>query len=375
MRIALVIDSIMRGGAERQALYSARALARRGREVELVYYTRSQYDYDGSLAGDAKLTCLPKQGRPLRFLLDLRSHLARGRFDVVHSFKSTPCLYGGLAAWLARVPVIVGSYRGGRYVETRTTRLGHRLLDRVQTAWVVNSPAVMDELVREVGADRRRCHLVRNAIDPAAFRSSLDPAQARARLGLDPGCETVTMFAVLRPEKNHALFLEVAARVARERPRARFLLAGEGPQRGVIEAAIARLGLAERVRLLGMRADVPDVLAATDVSVLTSHYEGFSNTQMESLAAGVPVVTTHWAGVEELVRDGLEGYVVPGSDAEALAERVSLLLADPEQRVRMGAIGRERVESRFGLDATASALLALYEGLLGERAAAARRSP
>jgi glycosyltransferase involved in cell wall biosynthesis len=375
MRIALVIDSIMRGGAERQALYCARGLARRGSDVELVYYTRSPLDYDGSLAGGARLTCLPKQGRPLRLLARLRAHLARGRFDVVHSFKSTACLYGGVAAWLARVPVIVGSYRGGRYVESGATRLGHRLLARVQTAWVENSPGVVDELVRAVGVDRRRCHIVRNAIDPGAFRSDLDPAQARVRLGLDRDGETVTMLANLRPEKNHALFLEAAARVASARPRVRFLLAGEGPERRSIEAAVARLGLGERVHLLGMRDDVPDVLAATDVTVLTSDYEGFSNTQMESLAAGVPVVTTHWNGGEELVRDGHEGFVVAPGDAQALAARITSVLADPALRRRLGASGRERVESRFGLDATASALLALYEGLLGERTAGARRSP
>jgi glycosyltransferase involved in cell wall biosynthesis len=372
VRIALVIDSIQRGGAERQALYCARGLAQLGNDVELVYYTRSPLDYDRALAGGAELTCLPKQGRPLRFVLRLRTHLARGRFDVVHSFKSTPCLYGGVAAWLARVPVIVGSYRGGRYVESGATRLGHRLLARVQTAWVENSPGVVDELVRAVGVDRRRCHVVRNAIDPAAFRSDLDPAQARARLGLEHDCETVTMLANLRPEKNHALFLEAAVHVASARPRVRFLLAGEGPERPSIEAAVARLGLVERVHLLGMRDDVPDVLAATDVTVLTSDYEGFSNTQMESLAAGVPVVTTHWNGVEELVRDGREGFVVAPGDAPALAARITSLLADPALRRRLGASGRERVESRFGLDATVSTLLALYERLWGECAAAIR---
>jgi len=371
MRIALVIDSIMRGGAERQALYAARGLARQGCDVELVYYTRSpQFDYEASLAGSAKLTCLPKEDRPLRFLARLRAHLAGRGFEVVHSFKGTPCLYGGLAARLAGVPVIVGSYRGGRYVEGRAMRLAHRWLSRVQSAWVVNSEAVVEELVRHVHARRGRCHVVRNAIDVEAFRPTLDPSRARAKLGLDPGCETVTILAVLRPEKNHGLFLEAAVRVARARPRACFLVVGEGPERGAIEVALARLGLGERVRLLGMRADVPDVLAATDVSVLTSVYEGLSNTLMESLAASVPVVSTHHAGVESLVRDGAEGFVVPQGDARALADRVIELLADPPQRARMGRSGRERVAAHYGLDAMAAALLALYERLrAGGRAA------
>jgi glycosyltransferase involved in cell wall biosynthesis len=364
MRIALVIDSIMRGGAERQALYAARGLARRGCDVELVYYTRSaQFDYDASLAGSARLTCLLKDDRPLRFLRRLRAHLAGRGFQVVHSFKSTPCLYGGLASWLARVPVIVGSYRTSRYVETGVVRVAHRLLDRVQTAWVVNSEATVEDLVRHVHTERFRCHVVHNAIDPDAFRSSLSPAEARAKLGLDPGSETVTVLAVLRPQKNHALFLEAAARVARMRPRARFLIVGEGPERPAIEAGIARLGLAERVRMLGMRGDVADVLAATDVSVLTSHYEGVSNALLESLAASVPVVSTHHAGVEALVRDGREGHVVPQGDAEGLADRIARLLADPQQRARMGRSGRERVEAHYGLDAMAAALLALYERL------------
>jgi glycosyltransferase involved in cell wall biosynthesis len=286
----------------------------------------------------------------------------------------SPSLYGGLAAWLARVPVIVGSYRGGRYAEPEAIRLAHRVLDRVQGAWVVNSAVIVGELVAKVHVDRRRCHVVPNAIDPEAFRSRLAPAEARARLGLDPGCETVAIVAVLRPEKRHALFLEAAALVARARPAAHFLIVGEGPERGAIEAGVARLGVAERVHMLGMRRDVADILAATDVSVLTSAYEGLSNAVMESLAASVPVVSTEYPGVDELVRDGREGHVVPQGDAPALADRIARLLADPQQRERMGRSGRERVETRYGLDAMVSNLLGLYERLLAESTVARRRA-
>ena len=370
MKVAIVIDSLIRGGAERQALYTARGLSRRGCDVELLhYYPRAERDYDPSLAGDAKVTCLPKQGRSVRFVLRLRDHLRRGRFDVVHAYKSTPCLYAGLAAWLAGVPVILGGLRVD-YEDRGLLRLGHRLLQRVQAGWVVNSRAVAGSVVRAIGADPARCFVVHNGIDPTLFRSPLDRAQARAKLGLDPHAPTVSMFAMFRPQKRHALFLDAAQRVARAHPEARFLLFGDGPERAAIEARIAALGLADRVLLLGVRGDVADCLAATDVSVLTSDYEGVSNALMESMSAGVPVVSTRYPGADELVTEGHDGRLVPCGDAASLAELLGELLSDPAQRERLGRNAARTLEARYGIDALGAALLAIYED---QRRHAARR--
>jgi glycosyltransferase involved in cell wall biosynthesis len=365
LRIAIVIDSIIRGGSERQALTAARALAQRGCDVELIYYhARAESHYDLSLAGGARVIYLEKGGRPLRFLLRLRDRLARGGFHVVHSFKSSPCIYGGLAAWLAGVPVILGGLRGGEYVDRGPMRLGHRVLSRLQTGWIVNSEAIVDELVRAIRADRTRCFVVGNGIDAEAFRSPLSKGEAKARLGIDPGTSTVSIVALLRPEKNHEMFLNAAARVVQSHPKTQFLVVGDGPERATIEARIAELGLEAQVRLLGVRSDVADLLAASDVSVLTSAYEGLSNSLMEAMCAGVAVVSTSYAGVEQLVTDGHDGCLVPRGDAQALSHCLCRLLGDPGERERLGRNALRTIQTRYGIDAMASGLLAVYEDRL-----------
>jgi glycosyltransferase involved in cell wall biosynthesis len=124
---------------------------------------------------------------------------------------------------------------------------------------------------------------------------------------------------------------------------------------------------------LGNRADVPDLLAATDVTVLTSQVEGLPNALVESMCLGVPVVSTDYPGVEELVTDGREGFVAPRGNAPALAERVGHLLQDEALRRQMGACGRRTVEARFGLEAMATNLLAAYQMCL-ERVGRSRRT-
>jgi len=122
--------------------------------------------------------------------------------------------------------------------------------------------------------------------------------------------------------------------------------------------------VSEAVRFLGDRSDIADILAATDVSVLTSHYEGLANALIEAMSAGVPVVSTDYAGVEELLTDGRQGFIVPRGDAAAMARRVCQLLDDPGLRERMRREGIESAEQRFSIEAMAGSLRLVYETCL-----------
>ena len=131
-----------------------------------------------------------------------------------------------------------------------------------------------------------------------------------------------------------------------------------------IRTMARQLGIDDRVSFLGLRLDVPDLVSASDVGLLSSHQEGFSNTILEAMAAGLPMIVTNVGGNAEAVVDGETGLVVPARDPHALAEAIVLIARDPNLRRRYGAAGRKRVESMFSLDACVAKYEALYRGLL-----------
>lgn len=365
MRIAIVIDSFIRGGAERQALYAARELARRGCEVEVIYYYDIPDSYNLTLGGKAKFTYLPKRGTYVRFFFWLWRYLLRNRFDVVHAYKSIACIYGCTAAALAGVPVVFGGYRE-QYTLRGVARLGHRLMNRFITGWIVNSRGIAETLVTGIGADQKKISVVYNGIEDGAFASDLSPEQARERLGLSQGAQVVSIIGRLRPEKNHEMFLRMASCVRHDLPKVVFLVVGDGPMESGLRRLAASLEIEDVVHFLGLRDDIGDLLAATDVCVVTSPREGLANSLVEAMSVGVPVISTDYAGVDEVLSNDVEGFVVPRDDAEAMAAQVVLLLANEPLRKRMGAAGIKRVAKQFGLDVMGGRLLQVYSDHLQE---------
>jgi L-malate glycosyltransferase len=366
MRVAIVIDSLNRGGAEHQALNAVLQLTRCGIDAELIHYHahRPGLDgYDHPALREAKVTFLPKNGRPLRFLRQLRSYLRARRCDVVHGFKEASAIYACPAGWMAGTPAVLGGCRG-QYQEKGLTRLCHRTVNRISSGWIVNSQAIADSLVQRLGARCDRIFVVYNGLDAGVFVSSLSPAEARRRLGLPVDSETVSILARLRPEKNHVMFLEMAACLLNRRPGVRFLIIGDGELRPALEGRAASLGITNSVLFLGNRDDVRDILAATDLSVLTSPFEGLSNALLESMAAGKPIVTTDYPGVDELVATGEFGIVTPVGNAEAMALAVENLLDDADRRKRMSQQARATVVQRFSVEAMGARLIEVYQQCL-----------
>jgi glycosyltransferase involved in cell wall biosynthesis len=372
LKVAILIDALNQGGAERQVLNTTWALAKKGCQVELIHYYETdtaRAGYDHPAFREARVTCIPKRGRPFLFLWRLSRHLRRGRIDIVHSFKSVPTLYACLAGRMAGVPVILGGCQG-EYEDRGLARLGHRLVKRSLAGWITNTRSIVESLVKEIGVRREDCFVVYNGIDPRAFASGLSSGDARKKLGVSPGAPTVTIVAGLRPVKNHRLFLDMARLVLARLPETRFLLAGEGDLRPALENYARELNISDRAMFLGSRSDIPDVLAATDVAVLTSHSEGLPNAMLESMAVGIPVVTTDYAGAREFMTDGEEGFIVPRGDAPAMADRVIRLLREESLRASMGEKGARTVAGRFSMDTMAAGFLSAYQVCMARAARA-----
>ncbi|HVS37880.1 MAG TPA: glycosyltransferase, partial [Gemmataceae bacterium] len=192
-----------------------------------------------------------------------------------------------------------------------------------------------------------------------------DHAELRRQLGLDPYRRYVAMVARFHPVKDHAMLLHAFAKAAASRPDVDLLLVGDGPLRGELQALTARLGIGGRVRFLGVRSDVPDLLRAVDLFALTSVSEAASLTLLEAMASRLPVVVTAVGGNPEIVRHDVEGLLVPRGDAAAAAAALLRLLDDPTAAKAMGEAGRARVEERYQLSRTIEAYWRLYQRLGG----------
>jgi glycosyltransferase involved in cell wall biosynthesis len=174
------------------------------------------------------------------------------------------------------------------------------------------------------------------------------------------------MIACLKPQKAPLTFIEIAARVAADRPRTHFVLAGDGELRPAVEARIRETGLEGRVHLLGWRRDVPRLLAAIDVMVLTSLWEGLPRVLPEAIAAGVPIVATGVDGTTDILRDGETGIVRPPGDCEGMARGVAAILRDPE--IGRALAGRARAAlDEFDIDRMVRDQERLYHALLEGR--------
>jgi glycosyltransferase involved in cell wall biosynthesis len=185
----------------------------------------------------------------------------------------------------------------------------------------------------------------------------------RQRHGLEPEAIVLTHVGRFAPPKNHALLIEAFAQVRTHTP-LYLLLVGGGELEDAVRQQVAGLGLQERVRFLGVRADVPAILNASDLFVLSSRWEGNPLSVMEAMAAGLPVVSTAVGGVPELVREGETGLLVPSGDAAALARALQALVDDPARREAMGKAARQHAVAHFDIRHTVRQYEALYERLL-----------
>jgi glycosyltransferase involved in cell wall biosynthesis/aminoglycoside phosphotransferase (APT) family kinase protein len=290
--------------------------------------------------------------------------LRHERPAVFHAHMSSPvaCKWGLAAAVLARVPAVLGTVQVGAYEPpNRSAYRQLRALAARVDRYLAVSREIADELVERLDWPAEKVEVAYNAVDVARAAVAAPPG-LREQLGGGETRPLVLTPARLDAQKGHPVLLEAIA----ELPDALFLFAGEGPERGALEARAAELGVAERVRFLGRRDDIPELLAACDVFVLPSLYEGSSLAVLEAMAADIPVVSSAIGGTEELIEDGRSGLLVAPGDAPALAAALRRVLGDAELRRNLAARARERVDAGLTREQNAERVETVYRELLGE---------
>jgi glycosyltransferase involved in cell wall biosynthesis len=387
-RVLRVITRLNIGGPSIQAVTLSERLRERGYDTRLVHGSldRGEGDMRYLLSTATRVQQLAALRRPIAPLHDL---WALGRMlDILRDWRPhivhTHMAKAGTVARLAtaiynrttgrdRPARVVHTYHGhvleGYFSPSKNTVFVgiERQLARVTDRIVAISPAIRRELLEDHRIGRGEQYRVVPLgfdLSPLAAIDDASRRHARAALGLNESAHVVTTIGRLTAIKEHALFIETAALVAGRDPSAVFLIAGDGELRSELEALARARGLESRLHFLGWRRDLATVYGASDVFLLTSRNEGTPVALIESLAAGVPGVSTEVGGVRDVIDSSAVGLLAPSGDAHALAGHVVALLGDRDRRRRMGAAGREAVVTRYGVERLVADIDALYRELL-----------
>jgi glycosyltransferase involved in cell wall biosynthesis len=385
VRMLHIITRLIRGGADENTLYTVRGLDKRRYVVDLAVGDGSELDHLGEIADVnvhvvKELVRDPHPAKDLVALLKLAALIRKGRYQIVHTHTAKAGFLGRLAAAIVGAPIIIHTVHGVTFHAhlSAPMRWFYLTLERIAARFTHQFVAV--------GEDVRNIY-VRSGVGPAhayetiysgmplreyleAGRMSVEERDAlREELGFGPDHRVVVMAARLEERKGHRYLFESVQRLRSDHPWLRLLVVGEGNFRPELEGMCRSLGIEDIVTFLGHRHDLPRVLAASDVSVLTSLWEGLPRVLVQSAAAGRPILTFDVEGAWEVVRDGRNGFVVPSRDVDTFTIRLGTLLRERARARAFGEAGREQVGNRWTVETMLDRLDDLYQRLASREAA------
>lgn len=350
LRVMFVITCMPVGGAETLLVNLARRMDRNRVLPELCclkYFGPLGEELSREIPAFSGLLAHKYDFRVLRRLTNL---LRARRIDAVITVGTggDKMFWGRLAAWRAGVPVVASALHSTGMPDH--VEWPNRLLAFRTDAFIAVAESHAEYLATREGCPPDKVRVIYNGVDVTRFRPLTPNESLRKRLRLPPGAPVATIVAALRPEKNHELLLRAAARVCAARNDAHFLVVGDGPRRPELEAQAHSLGITQSVHFLGTRSDVPELLALSDLFVLSSHMEANPVSILEAMACAKPVVAPRVGSIPETVREGINGTLVAAGDDVQLADRVLNLMQDPVRALQWGLAGRELVSKHWSLE-------------------------
>ena len=363
-RVVYLSHAFMVGGAEEMVLNLVRHLPPRYEPIVCCIHHAGPIGEEIRKAGvRCEVLHLDPGWRRPGHIFEMERVLRDLRVDIVHTFLLTASLYGRLAAMLAGVPVIVGTEVNVYERKERHHVLAERLLMKGTDRVIASAESVRDFYIKQIHADPAKVDVIHNAVDWKQLETSTSRDAVRTALGVPRDAQVAGIIARLTEQKGHRVLFEALA----QNPALATLhvvVVGDGELRGDLENHVAALGLHERVHFLGARRDLGDLLAAVDLFVMPSFWEGLPLSMVLAMGAGLPVVVTRVAGIPEVVTDEVTGLLVPPGDATALGVALARVTADRALGTRLGEAARAFVRPRFGIEGYVDAVAGLYDRLL-----------
>ncbi len=366
MRILHVMSRLPVGGVENQLLLLLRNYDRN--KCDITVCSLADEGENGRKIRELgiRLICLNKldHGFDRSMVRDLMRIMQDGGVDVVRTHQYHANLYGRIAAWRAKVPCIVPSVHN---VYTRDRKIHRRMLNRIlgsiSDRIVAVSGAVKSDIMTYDGLPADKIQVVYNGVDAARFRNAEGTA-IRAEFSIPEQAAVVGSVGRLSYQKGQKFLVDALSLLVKENPELIALIVGDGPERAGLEKRAAEKGIRKNVIFTGTRDDVPNLLAAMDLFVFPSFWEGMPNALVEAMTAGKPIIASGIEPNREVLGPEGAGIIVPTEDSTALAAAMSRLLADRQLAAGMGKAAQERALSQFDIRRTVSAYMDLFEGIL-----------
>jgi len=362
IRVAQVIYGLKTGGAEKIVFSLAARIPRERFETVVITFTPG-----GSLEGrmieaGVRIVRVPKLGRyDLSVLPRLAMALRREGIEIAHTHLFSADLWGRTAAAMARTPLVVSSLHSvDRWMspaqiklEGWTARFARRL--------IAVSESVKRFYVSGVGIPARKISVVYNGVDVSRLPASVGREKKRRELGVSARGLLVGTAARLEQEKDLFTWLRAARIAAEKAPGLEFVIAGDGSLREALKDYSRGMGMEKRVRFLGERLDAEKIIAVCDLVMFSSKFEGVSLAMLESMVCGKAVIASRVEGIEEVIRDGQDGVLVPPGDERGFAAALLELAGDENRRRRIGEAARKTVAERFSLERMLEGIVRIYD--------------
>jgi glycosyltransferase involved in cell wall biosynthesis len=369
IRVAFVVHLMQVAGAEVLVRETIRRL--RSRIAPTIFCLDAVGRIGEELVAEGvDLVCFNRRpGRDFGVSRKMAAAVRERDIQVIHAHQYTPFFYAALAKPLCAFrPKLILTEHGRHYPDrvSPLRRAVNRLaLDRMADAVTACCRFSAEGLSKTDGFAGARIEVIENGIEVENYGPPADRDLAKEDAGLDPSRRYLIHVARHHPVKDQPTLLRGFAQAAADLPDVDLLLVGDGPLRPDLEALTASLGVSARVRFLGIRTDIPDLMRAADAFALTSLSEAASLTLLEAMASGLPAIVTAVGGNGEIVRHGREGLLFPRGDFEGCAAAIRRLFGDPAFAAKLGAAGRERAVERYQLARTVEQYYALYRRLAG----------